>query len=132
MTHFKIIGWFWLVFGVFGFLCASWQIYNFFVPGSLGMLDLLDILQCAFAFVGALAGFGLLRRWRWARIAVEILGSIVLALSLFVLLDGEVILFYVFTASLALYSLLVALFVKYEPPPNNSLQATAAAPSSCD
>jgi hypothetical protein len=131
MTHFKIIGWFWLVLGAFGFLWACWQVYHFAVLESLGMLDLIDILQCAFAFVCALAGFGLLRHWRWARIAVEILGSIVLALSLFVLLQG-VIIFYVFTASFALYSLLVALFFRYKQPPNNSLQATAAAPASCD
>jgi len=63
---------------------------------------------------------------------VEILGSIVLSLSLFVLLGGEVIGFYVFTASLAFYSLLVAIFVKYEMPPNKSLQATAATPASSD
>jgi hypothetical protein len=131
MTHFKIIGWCWLVIGAFGFLWACWQIYHFDLLGSLGMFALIDILQCAFAFVCALAGFGLLRNWRWARIAVEILGSIVLALSLFVLLQG-VIVFYVFTASLAFYSLLVALFVSYELPPNKSLQATAAAPASCD
>jgi hypothetical protein len=123
MTHFKIIGWFWLVLGAFGFLWACWQVYHFAVLESLGMLDLIDILQCAFAFVCALAGFGLLRHWRWARIAVEILGSIVLALSLFVLLQG-VIVFYVFTASFALYSLLVALFFRYKQPPNMKIDCT--------
>jgi hypothetical protein len=132
MTHFKIIGWFWLVLGAFGFLWAFWQVYQFDFLGSLGMMALIDILQCSFAFICALAGFGLLRHWRWARIAVEILGSIVLSLSLFVLLGGEVIGFYVFTASLAFYSLLVAIFVKYEMPPNKSLQATAATPASSD
>jgi len=130
MTHFKIIGWFWLVFGVCGLIYSAGQFAAMapliFLPGAQGAL-IPVILGCVFTLASALAGFGLLRHWRWPRIAVEILGGILFAFSV-IFLFADFIAIYAVFAAIALYSLVVALFVRYEPPPT-ALDPTATAPS---
>jgi hypothetical protein len=135
MTHFKTIGWLWLVFGVLGSLYTCWHAvvmsgFIYFVGGLSALV--VEILGCVFTLAGALVGFGLLRHWRWARIAVEILASVLFACSVIALLFSEVVvsqrvIVFVPAAIFALYSLMIALFVGYEPP-NKALQPTAAVP----
>jgi len=119
MTHFKIIGWMWLVFGALGFICACWQLAEFadliFLSGGRYVLIPMG-LECAFTFAGSLAGFGPLRHWRWARIAVEVLATTLFTCSVIAFLFGDFIASYAAFAAFASYSLVVALFVRYEPP----------------
>jgi len=87
-------------------------------PGALAV----EILGCVFTIAAALAGYGLLRSWRWSRFAIEVLGAVLLATSVIALFFSEVVigqrlLLFVPAAVFALYSLIVTLFMKYEPRP---------------
>ncbi len=97
-----------------------------YLAGGLRLIAI-QILVCVFTLVGALAGFGLLRYWRWARIAVEILGTILFTCPVIVFLFEDFITVYAVAAGIALYSVVVALFVRYEPP-NTALEPTPTAP----
>lgn len=86
--------------------------------GGLSALAI-EVLEGVFTSLGALAAFDVLRRWRWARIAGEILGSILVAGSAMALLFSEVVVgqriaVFAPAALFTLYSLTVALFVSYE------------------
>ena len=74
MTHFKLIGLVWLVFGGLGSLYTCWHadvMFSFvYLKGGIEALAF-EILGCLFTLTSALAGFGLLRHWRWARIAMR-------------------------------------------------------------
>ena len=125
MKHFQVIAGLWLAFGALGFIYTSWHasvmsgfIYHVGGPGALAV----EILGCVFTTAAALAGYGLLRSWRWSRFAIEVLGAVLLAASVIALFFSEVVirqrlLFFVPAAVFALYSLIVALFMKYEPRP---------------
>jgi hypothetical protein len=106
------------VFGAFGFLCSCWQfaprLELIFIPNWFVAL-LPEILAAVFTFVSALAGFGILRRWEWARIAIEILASILFTCSIILFLSLDYIPAYGAMAAFAFYSLIIALFVRYEP-----------------
>jgi len=125
MKQFRVIAGLWLAFGALGFIYTTWHtsvmsgfIYHVGGPGALAV----EILGCVFTFAAAMAGCGLLRGWRWSRFALQVLGAVLLASSVIALFFSEVVigqrlLFFVPAAVFALYSLIVALFVKYEPRP---------------
>jgi hypothetical protein len=117
MAHFKIIGWFWLLFGAVGLVYTGWQFATsldlIFIPGGFSALFPI-VFGMLFTFFSALAGLGLLKCWRWARIATEVLGGILLTFSIILNFDGEVISFYVLLACFACYSLVVTLYFKYD------------------
>ena len=125
MKQFRVITGLWLAFGSLGFIYTAWHasvmggfIYHVGGPGALAV----EILSCVFSLAAAVAGYGLLRGWRWARFAIEVLGAVLLASSVIALFFSEVVigqrlLFFVPAAVFALYSLIVALFKTYEPRP---------------
>jgi hypothetical protein len=123
MKLFKIIGWIWLVFGALGFLCTCCQFATrldlVFTPNGF-LNSLPDTLEVVFTFFSALAGFGLLRRWHWARIAIEILASILFTCSIILFLGVDDIPIYGLAAGFSFWSLLIALFVRYELPDKSS------------
>jgi hypothetical protein len=123
MKHFKIIGSLWFLFGLFGFLFSLLHtvlmasfIYSIAGLGAL----LVEILQCVFLLAAVVTGVGLLRQARWSRVATEVLGSILFAVSAIALIFSEVatsqrVSIFVPALLFALYSLAVTLFVRYEP-----------------
>ena len=129
MRHFTILGWLWLVFGTLGSFFECWAVVvavhfiysaGFYRVGRFGAL-VNELPSCVFTLAAIVAGYGLLRRWRWARVAIEVLGAILLVMSVIALFSpvtiGQRIVFLGPVALFAMYSLIVALFVKYEGRP---------------
>jgi hypothetical protein len=125
MRHFTTLAWLWLVFGALGSFYNCWHaaVMSHFIYGVGGLGALAqELMDCVFTLAAIVAGYGLLRGWRWARLAIEVLGAVLLAESLIALLFSEVvidqrILFFGAALLFAMYSLIVALFVKYERSP---------------
>src|SRR5436190_4084703 len=93
MRHFKILGWLWLLFGVYWcslllygtvalLIAPSTQIdQNVAETTSVWWTDLIAcVLEVAFFIASALFGLALLRRWRRAHVAIGVLGAFMLAL----------------------------------------------------
>ncbi len=109
-THIKVLGWLYIIFGVFGLLGAL----GVFAGGLLGGLfsgslsgavggvlggTIAAVLAVVWSLPGVIAGFGLLQRRPWARIVVIVLsvisllrfplGTIIGIYGLWVLLSSE-------------------------------------------
>jgi hypothetical protein len=130
MRHFKIIGWLWLLFGLFfSLVAARWLLVPSRPPDSpykvvessyvwwqeVG----LDTLEVAFFVSSAIGGFGLIRHRRWARTLIGILGGLLLAWSVCLISSVEQpfatdLLSLGPFALLGLYSLIVVALCKYE------------------
>src|SRR5262245_2185713 len=91
MTHFKILGWLWLLFGGFwsvliglAFLTGDASIMPKQPPGVIVSSRAsweqvtVNTVECAFFLGSALLGVGLLRRWRRAHIVAVTLGAFAL------------------------------------------------------
>ena len=120
MKYYKAIGFVWLVLGGLAFLftCLHTAAMAGFIHRRGGLEALAcEILGCVFTLIGAVAGFGLVRHWRWARVAIEVLGSVLLTYSVIVLLFVEVNFVFGMAASWSLFSVLVTLFVPYDSSP---------------
>ena len=132
MRHFKILGWLWLLFGLFwsslaafALIAPSGQSEQVVVKlTSVWWTDLiLASLECAFFVASAVFGFGLLRRWRGAQVVVAILGGALLAVSIVAIPDPwspptampmKMVWLSLFFC-LALYSLIAPLVIRYVP-----------------
>jgi hypothetical protein len=131
MRHFKILGWLWLVFGLFwSFLAACALLAPSVQPEqivikttSVWWTDLIvNSLEGAFFVASVVIGFGLLRRWRRAHIAIGLLGAFLLAVYLLLVSSpsfppltlAQSMLYLSPLAVLALYSIVVVLSVRYE------------------
>ena len=132
MRHFKILGWLWLVFGLFwsslaacALLAPSVQPEQIVVRStSVWWTDLIvNSLEGAFFIASAVFGFGLLCRWRRAQVVAGVLGGVLLAVCVVAIpspwfpptaVPMKIVWLSPFLC-LALYSLLTPLLIKYEP-----------------
>jgi len=132
MRHFKILGWLWLVFGLFwsslagcALLAPSVQPEQIVVTStSVWSTDLIvNSLEGAFIIASAVFGFGLVRRWRRAQVVIGVLGGVLLAVSVVAIpcpwfppatVPMKMVWLSPFFC-LALYSLITPLLIKYEP-----------------
>lgn len=132
MWHLKLMGWLWLLLGSFWSLLAFLSLMTsapvesaYGQPVTMSRSAwwgelITDTLEGTIFVGSALCGFGLLRRWRWSRTVVWILGVLWLAFSVLFIsaasgtLVGRVLWFGP-SFAIALYSLVVLLFVRYEP-----------------
>jgi hypothetical protein len=132
MKHLKLMGWLWLLLGgVWSLLAVLSLIDGAQVetpyPVTLARLAwwqevIGDILEVTFFLASALCGLALLRRWCWSRAAVWVLGSLWLGFSALLIsfASGSFTmrcLWFGPSWAVALYSLVVLCFVKYEPKP---------------
>jgi len=132
MRHFKILGWLWLLFGLFWSSLAAYALITTSVQPdqivvkstSAWWTDLIvNSLECAFFVASAVFGFGLLRRWRRAQVVLGVLGGLLLAVSVVAIpspwFPPTTVLMKMAWLSpffcLALYSLIAPLLIKYEP-----------------
>src|SRR5437899_2637884 len=84
INQFQIIAWLWLVVGTLGFAYKFWHVIDlgkfiYFKAGSSGLAW--EIGECVFAFAVAATGYCLVRGWRWSRVGVEVLASVLLSVS---------------------------------------------------
>jgi hypothetical protein len=123
MSHFKVLAWLWLLLGGLGSVYKCWhavQMGGFILgvggPGALAW----ELGECVLAVGGAAAGYGLLRGWRWSRLVIELIASVLLGVLGTCLLFADIgisagIAIYGPPVIFALYSLAVTLFCRYEP-----------------
>jgi hypothetical protein len=122
MNNFRLIGLTWLALGALGLIVTIREVAAVgrsvvYDEGGLQWLAE-DVLMALLTLTAAVAGYGLFRRWRWARIATEVVGSIVLVYSFTAFLfadrptDWRMVAFVL--SLFSLYSLIICLFVKYE------------------
>ena len=123
MTHFKMLAWLWLLLGSMGGVYKCWHAVHMggFILGVGGPGELAwEIGECVLAVGGAAAGYGLLRGWRWSRLVIELIASVLLGVLGTCLLFANIgisasITIYGPPVLFALYSLAVTLFCKHEP-----------------
>lgn len=120
MKHYRFIAWLWLVVGALAAAYKCWHAISmghfiYSVAGSGGLAW--EIGECVFAAAVTVAGYGLVRGRFWARLAVELLASVLLGTCGIILLFGDIVLSPISLAPVvfALYSLAVVLSFKYEP-----------------
>jgi hypothetical protein len=120
MKHYRFMAWLWLVLGAFATVYKCWHAvamgdFIYSVAGSSGLAW--EIGECVVAVAVAAAGHGLVRGWPWARVAVELLASVLLGICGLILVFGDIALSPASLAPVifALYSLTVVLFFRYEP-----------------
>jgi len=129
VPHFKILGWLWLVFGLFWSLLIAWALLTgasitprpqpgvTYSIGAWWEEVIGNTLECSFFFASTLLGLSLLRRWRWAQSSLGILGAILLAVWVLCIVSPSVppmthgmnFLFLSPLLALALYSLMAVL-----------------------
>src|SRR5437773_12469480 len=92
MPHFKILGWLWLVFGLFWCLAIAWAFLmgasitpkpqpGVIVSSSAWWEEVIgNTIECALFLASALLGVGLLRHWRWCQYGLGILGAALLVI----------------------------------------------------
>jgi|SRR5579859_4640583 len=120
MKHYRFIAWLWLVLGALATVYKCWHAiamgrFIYSVAGSSGLAW--EIGEGVVALAVAGAGYGLVRGCVWARVAVELLASVLLGTCGVVLLFSDMALSAASLAPVifALYSLVVVLFFRYEP-----------------
>jgi hypothetical protein len=120
MRHYRFIAWLWLVLGALATVDKCWHaihmgplIYSVAASGGVAW----EIGECVFSLAATVAGYGLVRGWAWARVAVELLASVLLGTCGVILLWGDMAFSPVSLAPVifALYSLVVLLFFRHEP-----------------
>jgi hypothetical protein len=135
MIHFKVIGWLWLVLGILGSLYTCWHLAMLFRTLYFGgpLEHLVDDISaaCFLTLLSALAGFGLLRHWNWARFTILVLGSSLLACSAIDCLFIKVNALSGMAAGFSLYTILVVLCARYKTSPNKSASPNNRPPSQC-
>jgi hypothetical protein len=130
MRHFRILGWLWLVFGLFWSSLAACALLAPSVQPeqikttSVWWTDLIvSSLEGAFFVASAIFGFGLLRRWRRAQVVAGVLGGVLLGVCVVAIpspwfpptaVPMKIVWLSPFLC-LALYSLITPLLIKYEP-----------------
>jgi hypothetical protein len=114
MFQLRIIGFFWLLFGVFGACWLLFDIYwNVTTHVFTGGVVASDFIALAFCVLAVFAGYGALRRRRWARAVCGVVGVLLFLyslsyLSMVGLEFGPVLYAVIWTAALfSFYSLVV-------------------------
>lgn len=134
MRHFKVLGWLWLLFGLFWSLLVALVLIAPAPTLQTVIIEtntrwmwwqdrILDTLECTFFLASTLLGVGLLRRWRRAEVGIAILGGIMLALYVLLVSSSsfppQTLFQSMFHLSpmavLGLYSLAAVSLIKYEP-----------------
>jgi len=119
MKQYRFIAWLWLGLGAFATVYKCWHAvtmsrFIYFVAGFSGLAW--EIGECLVAVAVAAVGYGLVRGWAWARVAVELLAGVLLGICVILVL-GDIALSPASLAPVifASYSLVVVLFFRYKP-----------------
>ena len=124
MKQFQILAWFWLALGAVGAVYKCWHAvylggFIYFKSGIGGLAW--EIGECVIAVGVAATGYGLVKGWRFSWLAAELIASILLGVSgTCLLFRGDIfasarMAIYLPPSLFALYSLVVVMFLRYEP-----------------